>query len=70
MEGRIDPHSSVREHARSVGLRGSRFDTRIELTENHATFAAMGFVRSGEHCHEGYDRPTFVTMRKRLTERE
>jgi hypothetical protein len=40
------------------------------LTEKHATFAEMGFVRTGEHSHEGYDRTTFVTMRKTLADRE
>ena len=55
MEGRIDPPSSVH-----------RLTPAIELGENHATFGAMGFVRTGEHAHEGYHRPTLVTMRKRI----
>ena len=41
-------------------------ETRIELTENHETFAAMGFVRTAEHAHAGYDRPTSITMKKPL----
>jgi GNAT superfamily N-acetyltransferase len=41
-------------------------NTRIELTENHQTFGAWGFVRTAEHAHEGYDRTTFITMQKRL----
>ena len=39
-------------------------ETRIELTENHATFAALGFSRVGESAHPGFDRPTSITMRK------
>ena len=41
-------------------------DTRIELTENHATFAALGFTKIAERAHDGYERPTFITMRKTL----
>ena len=39
-------------------------ESRIELTENHNTFAALGFVKTGETAHQGYDRPTSITMRK------
>lgn len=39
-------------------------ETRIELIENHATFAAFGFVKVGEAAHAGFDRPTSITMRK------
>lgn len=52
--------------ARSRGLIFLRLQTRIELTENHAAFARMGFVRTGETAHPGFDRPTSVTMEKRL----
>ncbi len=41
-------------------------ETRIELTENHETFAALGYVKVAEHAHEGYGRTTFITMRKIL----
>jgi len=30
------------------------------------TFEAMGFHKVSEHAHEGYDRPTFIRMRKQL----
>jgi GNAT superfamily N-acetyltransferase len=53
-------------HARGAGLAHLELETRIELTENHATFAALGFVKTAEHAHAGYTRPTYVTMRKRL----
>jgi len=39
-------------------------ETRIELTENHATFAALGFTKVAERAHPGFDRPTSITMRK------
>lgn len=52
--------------ARATGLSVLELDTRIELTENHATFAALGFVKTAEKAHDGYTRPTFITMRKRL----
>ena len=41
-------------------------ETRIELVENHAAFNALGFVKTGEQAHPGYDRPTSISMRKAL----
>jgi predicted GNAT superfamily acetyltransferase len=41
-----------------------QLETRVELSENHATFAALGFVKVGESAHAGFDRPTSITMRK------
>jgi GNAT superfamily N-acetyltransferase len=52
--------------ARARGLAALELQTRIELAENHAAFARMGFVRTAESAHAGYDRPTSVTMRKVL----
>ena len=37
--------------ARQTGHAVLELDTRIELTENHETFAALGFVKTGEHGH-------------------
>ena len=39
-------------------------ETRIELTENHETFAALGFSKVGESAHPGFGRPTSITMRR------
>ena len=50
--------------ARQSGLGALELETRIELTENHETFAALGFVKVSEGAHPGYDRTTFITMRK------
>ena len=41
-------------------------ETRIELTENHRTFEALGFVKTAENSHFGYNRPTRITMTRRL----
>ncbi|NCQ24841.1 MAG: N-acetyltransferase [Rhodobacteraceae bacterium CG17_big_fil_post_rev_8_21_14_2_50_63_15] len=50
--------------ARALGLRAVKLQTRVELVENHAAFAKMGFVRTGESAHPGYDRPTSITLRR------
>ncbi|MEM9584340.1 MAG: GNAT family N-acetyltransferase [Pseudomonadota bacterium] len=54
------------ERALARGLRLLELQTRIELVENHATFARLGFVKTAEDAHEGYDRPTGIVMQKRL----
>jgi MoxR-like ATPase len=50
--------------ARANGRRFVELEARIELTENHETFAALGFSRVAESAHPGFDRPTSITMRK------
>ncbi|MEW2914776.1 GNAT family N-acetyltransferase [Leisingera sp. JC11] len=50
--------------ASALGLPVLRLQTRVELTENHAAFARMGFRKTGETAHPGFDRPTSVTMEK------
>lgn len=57
---------AVEEFARQVGQTLLELNTRIELTENHRTFERLGFIKVAEHAHEGFDRPTYVTMQKRL----
>jgi GNAT superfamily N-acetyltransferase len=52
--------------ARALGLPAIELQTRVELVENHAAFARMGFVRTAETAHEGHERSTSVTMRKTL----
>lgn len=52
----------ARKHARAF----LELQTRIELLENHAAFAALGFEKVAETAHPGYSRPTSVTMRKRV----
>lgn len=57
---------AAEEFALQSALPVLELETRIELTENHDTFASMGFVKIAEKAHEGYDRPTSITMRKTL----
>jgi GNAT superfamily N-acetyltransferase len=53
--------------ARERGLSMMELETRIELLENHRAFAAMGYSKTTEKAHEGYDRPTYIVMRKQLS---
>jgi ribosomal protein S18 acetylase RimI-like enzyme len=50
--------------ARARGLSALTLQTRVELTENHATFAALGFRQTGTEAHDGYDRPTSLVFRR------
>jgi GNAT superfamily N-acetyltransferase len=43
-----------------------RLETRVELTDNHRTFARWGFVKTAENAHPGFSRPTSIEMQKRL----
>ena len=52
------------ERARALGLPSVSLQTRVELVENHATFAAMGFEMTGTTAHPGYTRPTTVNFRR------
>lgn len=42
-----------------------RLQTRIELVENHATFARMGFREIARTTHPGFSQPTSITMERR-----
>ncbi|RWC90607.1 MAG: GNAT family N-acetyltransferase [Mesorhizobium sp.] len=52
--------------ARSRGKAAIELETRIELTANHAAFARLGFRETERTAHDGYDRPTSITMRKTI----
>lgn len=52
--------------ARELGLKALRLETRIELVDNHATFAAWGFRKTAENRHAGFDRTTSIEMRKAI----
>ena len=58
--------SAAELHAIGAGKPLLELQTRVELTGNHRAFHALGFVETGRTAHQGYDRPTSVTMRKRL----
>jgi GNAT superfamily N-acetyltransferase len=53
--------------ARALGLPALELQTRVELAENHATYLALGFAETERTAHQGYDRPTSVTYRKRVS---
>ena len=44
-----------------------RLHVRVELRDNIAFFRAHGFEIAGEGIHDGYDRPTFWKMARRLS---
>ena len=52
--------------ARELGKAAVTLQTRVELTENHAAFEAMGFRKVAETAHEGFSRPTSITYRRDL----
>jgi len=58
---------TVEDFARRRGKIAIELQTRIELTANHAAFARLGFRETERTAHEGYNRPTSITMRKVLS---
>ena len=57
--------AETRAHA--LGLPVLELQTRVELLENHAAFARMGFVKTGETAHPGYAQATSITMQKQVS---
>lgn len=58
--------AAAEEFSRHAGKPAIELETRVELTENHAAFARLGFAETGRTAHPGYISPTSVTMRKAL----
>ena len=56
--------AATEDLARAHGRPFLELQTRVELLENHATFAALGFHKVGETAHAGYSRPTSITLRR------
>jgi len=52
------------QRARALNLPLLELQTRVELVENHAAFAAMGFAITARTAHKGFDRPTSITMHR------
>ncbi len=50
--------------ARAAGRPLLELQTRVELVENHASFAALGFKKTAESAHAGYRGPTSITMQR------
>ncbi|MDH6230985.1 GNAT superfamily N-acetyltransferase [Mesorhizobium soli] len=57
---------AVEQFARESGKPILELQTRIELTGNQMAFGKLGFVETSRTAHEGFDRPTSITMRKML----
>ena len=55
------------ERAAALGLPLLELQSRIELVENHRTFARLGFVKTGEESHPGYSRPTSIRMQREVS---
>ncbi len=55
------------ERAVALGLPLLELEVRIELVENHVLFARLGFVKTAENAHAGYNRPTSITMQRGVT---
>lgn len=58
--------ATAEAEARARGLILLELQTRIELTENRAAFTRLGFTKTGETAHPGFDRPTSITMQRPL----
>jgi ribosomal protein S18 acetylase RimI-like enzyme len=58
--------SAIEDFARESGRTVLELETRIELTENHRTFEALGYRKVAEHAHDGFDRPTYIRMQRVL----
>ena len=56
----------AQRRAEALGKSYLELQTRIELTENHAVFEKLGFVRTSTSSHPGYDQITECTMRKQV----
>ena len=58
--------SHAGDRALALGLPVLELQSRVELKDNHAAFIAMGFAKTAETAHAGYDRPTSFTFAKQL----
>lgn len=52
--------------ARALHLPQVVLQTRVELVENHTAFQALGFVKTDESAHPGFDRATSFRFTKVL----
>lgn len=56
----------ARRRARALALPELRLQVRVELVENQSAFAAMGFRQIAATSHPGYDRPTSLTLARKV----
>ncbi len=59
--------NAASDHANTLGLRALTLQSRVELTENHAAFHALGFEQTGTYAHPGFDRPTSIVFTRPLS---
>ncbi len=59
--------TQAEKRARALHLPQLALQTRVELVENHATFQALGFLKTDETAHPGFDRPTSFRFTKILS---
>jgi GNAT superfamily N-acetyltransferase len=57
---------AVEQLARERAKTAIELQARIELTANHLAFARLGFRETERTAHDGYEKPTSITMRKEL----
>lgn len=57
---------AAENEARALKLPGVTLQTRIEMTENHRFFTSLGFAITAQTAHEGYNRPTSITMQSKV----
>ncbi len=50
--------------AQDMGLPAVELQTRVELVENHETFARLGFIHTGSTAHPGFSQPTSLVFRR------
>jgi len=58
--------AAVEQQARAEGYPALVVGVRVELPKNLQFFLHRGFHVHAEQCHPGYDRPTYLTLRKVL----
>lgn len=49
--------------ARAFGVTSLELESRVELTDNHEVFLAMGFNEVARTSHPGFSKPTAITFR-------
>lgn len=57
------------DRATALGLLALTLQSRVELTDNHAAFNAMGFRQTGTFTHPGFNEPTSLVFTRPLPPR-
>lgn len=60
--------AGVEAQAVRAGSPRVRLGVRLQLPENQALYAALGYKVTGLHAHPGYDRPTYAAMVKDVSQ--